>query len=65
MAHGTSSRFPHMLLWIEIGCCDWEVDDLKARMRLKHFTDGWARVPGGTIPEKDDRNIRVAIEYLL
>jgi hypothetical protein len=41
MAHSTSSCFPHMLLWIEIGCCYWEVDDLKARMRLKHFTNGW------------------------
>lgn len=53
VADGMTSRFPDMLLWIELRASGWEVEQVQTRMLGKEGTDSLATMPSCTVKKEE------------
>lgn len=65
MTHLPTRRAPDVLLWVQIRCGGRKLDNLQAWVRVAHGSNGWAAMPGRTIPQQQDIDIRMRLQQPL
>lgn len=60
-----SGGFPNLFLWIHLWAGHWKEHYFQTRISLQQLFHEWAAMPTRSIPEEQDRTIRIGLQDFL